>query len=219
MPASPLAAIFDLDGVLTSTAARHQQSWSDAAERFGFTVTEASLSQTRSVPREASLQALLAHSGVTMDASARNAVMSFKDQRYKELIAGLGPQDAFPGSREAMEACRRLGLSIAVASASLNAGVVLARLGLTELVDFIADARRSAPKPDPQIYAQCCEALDVGRYAVVCIEDSRPIIANLRLEGFYTVGISHEPLDADEQFGSVADWDVSHTVDRLKARL
>jgi beta-phosphoglucomutase len=219
MPASPLAAIFDLDGVLTSTSARHQQSWSDAAERFGFAVTKASLSRTRSVPREASLQALLEDSGVTMDASARNAVMSFKDRRYKELIAGLGPQDAFPGAREALEVCRGMGLSIAVASASLNADVVLARLGLTGLVDLIADPRRAASKPDPQIYAQCCEALNVSREAVVCIEDSRQIITNLRLAGFYTVGISHDPLDADEQFGSLADWDVSHTVDRLKARL
>ena len=218
MPPGAYAAIFDLDGVLTSTSARHEQSWADAAERFGFTVTAESLASTRSVPRASSLTALLTHAGVELDEPARNAVMAFKNRRYQELIAGLGPADAFDGAREALETCRRLGLRTAVASASLNAEVVLERLGLISLVGFLADPRDAAPKPSAEIYGRCCAALNVPPQAAICIEDGAPMIANLRAEGMYTVGVGAEPVGSDEQVATIAQWDVPATVERLGAR-
>lgn len=106
MPDGVFAAIFDLDGVLTSTSARHEQSWRDAAERFAFPVTDESLRATRSVPRGDFLAALLTHAGIELDAATREAVMAFKNARYRELIAELNPGDAFPGARGALVRCR-----------------------------------------------------------------------------------------------------------------
>jgi len=218
MPSGSLAAIFDLDGVLTSTSARHEQSWAEAAGRFGLPVSAAALKATRSVPRVSSLAAILTHAGVTMDEAQRNAVMAFKDRRYQELIAGLGPMDAFEGAREALESCRRLGLTTAVASASLNARQVLERLELISLVEFVADPRDAAPKPSAEIYGRCCAALGVFPQNAICIEDGAPMIANLRAEGMYTVGVGLEPLGADEQVAAIAEWDLAASVGRLNAR-
>lgn len=218
MPPGACAAIFDLDGVLTSTSARHEQSWADAAERFGFTVTAESLAATRSIPRASSLAALLVHAGVKLDEPARNGVMAFKNRRYQELIARLGPADAFDGAREALETCLRLGLRTAVASASLNAEVVLERLGLISLVAFVADPRDAAPKPSAEIYGRCCAALSVPPQAAICIEDGASMIANLRTERMYTVGVGLEALGADEQVAAIAHWDVTATLARLKLR-
>jgi len=218
MPSGSLAAIFDLDGVLTSTSARHEQSWSEAAGRFGLPISPAALKATRSVPRASSLAAILAHAGVAMDEAQRNAVMAFKDRRYQELIAGLGPMDAFEGAREALETCRRLGLKAAVASASLNARQVLERLELISLVEFVADPRDAAPKPSAEIYGRCCAALGVFPQNAICIEDGAPMIANLRAEGMYTVGVGLEPLGADEQVAAIAEWDLAACVARLNAR-
>lgn len=218
MPTGVYAAIFDLDGVLTSTSAWHEQSWADAAERFGLPVSDAALRATRSVPRASSLAALLSHAGVAMDEPTRNAVMTFKNQRYQELIAGLTAADAFPGARDVLETCRKLGLRTAVASASLNAQQVLERLGLIRLVEFVADPRDAAPKPSAEIYGRCCAALNVLPQAAICIEDGAPMIANLRAEGLYTVGVGAEPLGADEQVLAIAEWDVAAAVDRLRAR-
>ena len=58
MPSGVYTAIFDLDGVLTSTSARHEQSWADAARVFNIPVTDAALRGTRSIPRASSLAAL-----------------------------------------------------------------------------------------------------------------------------------------------------------------
>ena len=139
MPTGVFAAIFDLDGVLTSTSVRHEQSWADAAARFGVPVSEAALHATRSVPRASALSALLDHAGITMPASDREALMAFKNERYHQLIESLQPADAFPGAHAALARCRELSMKIGIASASMNAALVLERIGLQSLVDFVAD--------------------------------------------------------------------------------
>ncbi len=215
MPSGVYAAIFDLDGVLTSTSVRHEQSWADAAKAFNIPITEAALRATRSIPRASSLAALLAHAGVRLTESDRHAVMAFKNQRYKELIAGIQPTDAFAGARQALERCRALGVRTAVASASLNASEVLERLALRPLVQFIADPCRAEPKPSAEIYGMACAALGAHPAHAVCIEDGAPMIANLRTEGLYTVGIGEDPLGANEQFKVIGEWDVEVTFSRL----
>lgn len=217
MPAGVLAAIFDLDGVLTSTSARHEQSWREAAVHFDFPVTSESLRATRSVPRASSLTALLDHAGVWLDQKTRDAVMSFKNARYRDLIANLRPSDAFPGAHDKLAQCRALGLRIGVASASQNARIVLERLNLLDLVDYVADSRNAAPKPSAEIYGLTCAALGARPANAICIEDGAPIIANLRAENMYTVGIGPEDLGANEQARDIAHWDVAATVARLRS--
>lgn len=209
------AAIFDLDGVLTSTSARHEESWRDAAQQFGFSVTAESLRATRSVPRATSLAALLKHAEVTMDPAARDAVMAFKNARYKELIAGLKPADAFEGAREILALCRDLGMRVGVASASMNSREVLERLGLLDLVQHVADPRGAAPKPSAEIYGISCAALGAFPEHAICIEDGAPMIANLRAEGMYTVGVGAEPLGAHEQVLTIAAWDAAASLEKL----
>lgn len=212
------AAIFDLDGVLTSTSVRHEQSWAEAAARFGLPVSEAALQATRSVPRPAALSALLGFAGREMGETDRQALMEFKNERYHQLIEGLRPDDAFPGAREALVWCRELGVKVAVASASLNAPLVLERIGLGSLVDFVADPQASAPKPDAEIYLRACEALGALPHTAICVEDGKSMIANLRAAGMWTVGIGAGALEADEQFGGVGEWDVGATLARVKRR-
>lgn len=212
------AAIFDLDGVLTSTSVRHEQSWADAAERFGVPVSEAALAATRSVPRPAALSALLGFAGRDMVEADRLALMAFKNERYHQLIEGLRPEDAFPGAHEALVTCRELGVRVAVASASLNAPLVLERIGLGALVDFVADPQASAPKPDAEIYLRACEALGALPHTAICVEDGGPMIANLRAAGMYTVGIGAGVPAADEVFANVREWDVAATLARVKLR-
>lgn len=218
MTAAVFAAIFDLDGVLTSTSVRHEQSWADAAARFGVPVSDAALHATRSIPRPSALSALLDHAGVTMAAPEREALMAFKNARYHQLIEGLQPTDAFPGAHAALARCRDLGMRIGIASASMNAALVLERIGLQALVDFVADPGKAAPKPSGEIYALACSALGATPNHAVCIEDGAPMIANLRAANMYTVGISETPLGADEQFASVSAWNPETTLTRLKTR-
>lgn len=218
MPTPVFAAIFDLDGVLTSTSARHEQSWAEAAGRFGIPVSDEALQATRSVPRASALSAILTHAGVELGADVRESVMAFKNARFQELIENLKPGDAFPGAFEQVALCRELGMRVGVASASLNAQLVLERIGLARLVDFVADSGKAAPKPSAEIYGMACAALGALPRHAACIEDGAPMIANLRAEGLHTVGIGTRPLGADEQVAAIAEWDVRTTLARLELR-
>lgn len=216
MPTPVFAAIFDLDGVLTSTSARHEQSWAEAARAFGIPVSEEALHATRSVPRASALAAILGFAGVDLAAGVRESVMAFKNRRFQELIENLEPGDAFDGALDKVALCRTLGMKVAVASASLNARLVLERIGLLPLIDFVADSSKAAPKPSAEIYGMACAALGALPRHAACLEDGAPMIANLRVEGLHTVGIGTEPLGADEQFATIADWDVRATLARLE---
>lgn len=216
MTAEILAAIFDLDGVLTSTSIWHEQSWTEAATKFGIPISAEALAATRSVPRGAALSALLAHAKLDIQPNRRDEIMAYKNERYQELIQSLTPSDAFEGANCALESCRRLGLKTGVASASLNAAVVLARIGLSELVDFVADPTSVTPKPSSDIYRLVCKALGSLPSQSACIEDGAPMIANLRRDGFYTIGIGRSPLEAHEQHVAISDWSVGASVTRLR---
>jgi len=179
-------------------------------------VTAKSLRATRSVPRATSLAALLKHAGVAMGPAVRDEVMAFKNARYKELIAGLKPADAFDGAREILALCRDLGMRVGVASASMNSREVLERLGLLDLVQHVADPRGAAPKPNAEIYGISCAALGAFPQHAICIEDGAPMIANLRAEGMYTVGVGAEPLGANEQVLTIAAWDAAASLARVR---
>jgi HAD superfamily hydrolase (TIGR01509 family) len=142
-----------------------------------------------------------------MDQTTRDAVMAFKNARYKELIANLKPGDAFPGARSALVRCRDLGMRVGVASASLNASEVLERLDLIDLVGYVADSRSAAPKPSAEIYGVSCAALGAFPQHAICIEDGAPMISNLRAEGMYTVGVGPEKIGADEHVSNIASWE------------
>jgi alpha,alpha-trehalose phosphorylase len=109
-------------------------------------------------------------------------------------------------------------MKIGIASASMNAALVLERIGLQSLVDFVADPGKAAPKPSGEIYSLACAALGAPPQHALCIEDGAAMIANLRAANMYTVGIGDHPLGADEQFSSVAKWNVDATMMRLKHR-
>ena len=218
MQAGVFAAIFDLDGVLTSTSVRHEQSWADAAARFGVPISDVALHATRSVPRASALSALLDHAGVDMAAPDREALMAFKNARYHQLIESLQPADAFPGAHATLSRCHDLGMRVGIASASMNAALVLERIGLQSFVDFIADPDKASPKPSGEIYALACAALGAPPQHAICIEDGAAMISNLRAAGMYTVGIGTHPLRADEQFPAVSEWNVEATLEQLKLR-
>lgn len=84
------------------------------------------------------------------------------------------------------------------------------------MVAYIADPRNCAPKPSAEIYCMTCAELGAVPARAICIEDAAPMIANLRAEGMYTVGVGETLLGAHEQAATISDWDVAKTLAALK---
>ena len=61
-----------------------------------------------------------------------------------------------------------------------------------------------------------CTELGAVPARTICIEDAAPMIANLRAEDMYTVGVGETLLGAHEHVATIADWDVAQTLALLK---
>jgi len=187
------AVIFDLDGVLTDTAEDHYYAWAALAERHGLAFDRALNEQLKGVDRARSLQLILDHSRVALGAETFAAYLAEKNTCYQARLASYTPAHLFKGVLPLFAACRAAGLKIALASASRNAAEVIARLGIADQFDYVADAARIAqPKPAPDIFLTCADALGIPPGACVGVEDAQAGIEAIRAAGMPAIGVSEQ---------------------------
>jgi alpha,alpha-trehalose phosphorylase len=176
--------------VLTDTAEDHCEAWGELARRHGFTFDRAFNERLKGVDRAGSLRLILDNSGVTLSDEAFAACLAEKNAIYRDRLAAYTPAHLFDGVTDLFADARAAGLRIALASASRNAPDVLARLGIADQFDFIADAgAMAAPKPAPDIFLACADALGLAPSACVGIEDAQAGIAAINAAGMVAIGI------------------------------
>ena len=184
------AVIFDLDGVLTDTASHHCRAWAELADRHGLAFDAEFNRQLKGIDRAGSLRLLLERSGRRVTSIDFDALSAEKNAIYQAAIEAYSPSDLFDGVYELLKACRAAGVLTAIASASRNAGAVLARLGIADAFDFVADpAAVAAGKPAPDIFLACAAALGVPPALCVGVEDAQAGVDAIRAAGMKAVGI------------------------------
>ena len=208
----PLDAVaFDLDGVLTDTAQAHYRAWRRLADSLGIPFDEATNEALKGVDRMGSL-ALILGDRAGYDIARRAELAARKNDWYLDEIAHFGPADLFLGARDAIEQCRAAGLSVALASASRNAPLLLARLGIDELFDTVVDPASVAQgKPAPDIFLAAARALGAAPHRVMGVEDAAAGIAAIRAAGMPSLGIG-DPAQlsgADRVIAAIGDFDLA----------
>lgn len=182
--------VFDLDGVLTDTAEDHYLAWQDLADRHGFRFDRAFNEKLKGVDRRNSLRLILDHAGATPSEAVIEQMLEEKNAVYRKRLERYSPSNLFPGVKELFSQCREAGLKIALASASRNAGEVIARLGLADEFDFVADAASiAAQKPAPDIFLACAEAMRLEPAQCVGVEDAQAGIDAIRAAGMFAIGV------------------------------
>ncbi|TDC62009.1 beta-phosphoglucomutase family hydrolase [Actinomadura sp. GC306] len=217
LPHEAAACLFDLDGVLTRTAAVHAAAWKEMfdgylrerAERTGETFTEfdAVKDYGRYVDgkkREDGTRSFLESRGIELPEGSPD------DPPETETVRGLGNRknalvlkfieekgvEVFEGSVEYVRAARKRGLKTAVVSSSANTVQVLRTVGITDLfdarVDGVVAAERDLPgKPAPDTFLAAARELGVGAEQAVVFEDALAGVQAGRAGGFaYVVGVN-----------------------------
>lgn len=207
------ALIFDLDGVITQTAAVHAAAWKrlfdaylrSAAERAGqpFVPFDAVADYARYVdgkPRYDGVRSMLNARGISLPDGDPD------DPPESETICGLGNRknalfaealksqgvEAYPGSVRLIHAARRAGLGMAVVSSSRNCRTVLGAAGLTELFDAVVDGIYAAEnglrgKPAPDTFLRAAALLEVTPDKSAAFEDAISGIEAARAGAFALV--------------------------------
>lgn len=207
------AVIFDLDGVIADTARWHFLAWRRLAEELGLALSEETGEALKGVAREASLEIVLAGGGRTYSSAEKAALADRKNAHYIELLRDLSPKNVLPGAAAVLSACRSRGLRIGLASASRNAGAVLAPLGLASAFDVIVDANRiTHPKPAPQTFLEAARMMDVSPTDCIGVEDAVAGVRAIKAAGMYAVGIGSvatlSPAGADAIVPRIAAFEI-----------
>ncbi|MFD1899416.1 beta-phosphoglucomutase [Enterococcus termitis] len=199
------AIIFDLDGVITDTAAFHFIAWKKLGERLGIELTEAFNEELKGVDRTESLRRILAlgNQEDSFSEEEKNELATEKNDFYVQLIQQITPSDILPGIARLLVELKEHQLKIALASASKNAPTILERLGLSESFDTIVDPTTlSKGKPDPEIFIKACEQLAIVPDEAIGVEDAYSGIQAINDAQMLSIGIG-DPVtlsDADHTF-------------------
>jgi len=217
LPEGTRACLFDLDGVLTNTAAVHDAAWKatfddylrEHARRTGteFSPFDADADYATFVdgkPRDAGVRDFLASRGITLPEGGPEDPV---DQPFDDVsVAGLGNRknqqllhriatdgvEVYEGSRRYLRAARDAGLRCAVVSSSANTRQVLEVTGLAEHVEARVDGvtlreQHLRGKPAPDTFLAGARALGVEPGRAAVFEDALAGVEAGRAGGFGTV--------------------------------
>ena len=196
-PARLVAAIFDVDGVLL--ASPHERAWRESlvglADPARFT-TATYQAHVAGKPRLPGARAALQALGVPDAARHAEAFARRKQARLEELIHDGGVA-AFPDALRFVQALKRLGWKMAVASSSKNANAMLQTIRLADgsvLHDAfsanVCGRNLSAGKPDPEIFLLAAAELKMPPAHCFVAEDAPAGIQAARGGGMAGLGVA-----------------------------
>lgn len=214
-PRPARALIFDLDGVLTDTAHTHYEAWKQLADEIGVYFDRGINERLKGVDRMASLAIILERAERAYSLEERLQLAARKNGYYVQAIQRVSPVDLFDGVSRVLDEARAAGLKIGLASASRNAPALLARLGIADRFDYVADsARIRRAKPDPEIFLDVAAQLGVPPSQCIGVEDAVAGIEAIQAAGMPAIGIgSVDALSqADVVLPSIAEFRVKDFV-------
>lgn len=196
------AVLFDLDGVLTPTAAVHERAWRELFAAHGCT-HEDYLALIDGRPRYEGVRAFLAARSLELPMGNEDdppgddticAVGNRKNEIFNTLLARDGVEP-YAGSVRVLDHLQRQSIPMAVVSSSKNATAVLRAAGLADRFAVVVDGALAAraglagkPAPDTFLYASA--SLGVAAEATAVVEDARSGVAAARAGGFgFVLGI------------------------------
>jgi alpha,alpha-trehalose phosphorylase len=202
MPTQPLpydAVLFDLDGVLTSTAALHARCWKAVFDELPlirpFDIENDYVGHVDGKPRYDGVRDFLASRNIAVSEDQVRAIGDRKQALVERTLADEGV-DAFPGSVRWVEHLRDEGVRTAVVSSSTNCDDVLRSAGISGLFETTVGGRDLLRldldgKPAPDSYLEAALRLEVCPGRVVVVEDALAGVAAGRAGGFgLVVGVA-----------------------------
>jgi beta-phosphoglucomutase len=184
------AVIFDLDGVVVSTDELHFQAWNKLAVREGIRFSRKINKRLRGVSRMESLAIILESAGQAYSSSEQEEMAAYKNECYRELLETLSPADLLPGALDLIHWLKQCGVRVAIGSSSKNARPILARIGLADSFDAVADGTDiTHSKPDPEVFLCAAKKLGVEPATCMVVEDAVSGVEAAKAADMKTLGV------------------------------
>ncbi len=200
------AVLFDLDGVVTSTARLHAAAWKSAFDAFlaevapeqrPFDVGSDYRRYVDGLPRYDGVAGFLASRGLHLpwgdvaDPPGHDTVCALgnaKNARFNAILETEGA-DAFPDALELLAHLESIGVPAAIVTSSANRRAILESVGLTDRFSVHIDGIVAAQlglrgKPAPDAFLQAADRLGVTPPDGVVLEDAVSGVAAGKAGGF-----------------------------------
>lgn len=229
------AVIFDMDGVVTDTAAVHAAAWKRLFDEFletrtgpseppqpPFDIEDDYRQFVDGKPRYDGVRDFLSSRGIRLpegdptDPPERETICGLGNRKNSYFLARLREDGtaAFPSSVDLVRALRDAGTRCAVISASRNMVEVLRAAGIEELFDARVDGRDTDElglpgKPHPAVFQEAARRLGATPARAVVVEDAIAGVEAGRSGGFgLVIGVDRHA-DPDPLRAAGADLVVS----------
>lgn len=192
------ACLFDLDGVVTKTAAVHAKAWKrmfdeflkaraehDATDFVPFDIGSDYPEYVDGKPRYDGVRDFLKSRGIELpqgspdDPPTAESICGLGNRKNTAFKAALKEEgvETYDGSLALIRHLRDVGIKTALVSSSANAKIILESCGITDLFDTIVDGHAVedeglAGKPAPDTYLRAAELLDTPPARAVVFEDA-----------------------------------------------
>jgi beta-phosphoglucomutase family hydrolase len=211
LPDGVRACLFDLDGVLTDTAAVHRAAWRQtfdpllAARALPPFTEQDYLQHVDGKPRRDGVRDFLRSRGIDLpegdpgDPPDADTVAGVGNRKNELLLATLARDgvEVLPGTTDYLTTAREAGIRTAVVTSSANGAEVIRTAGLEALVeervDGVVAAEEGLPgKPAPDTFLAAAKRLGVEPTQAAVFEDALSGVAAGRAGGFaFVVGVDN----------------------------
>ena len=188
--------IFDLDGVLTDTAALHARAWKALFDAFlaerglepPFDLDSDYRHYVDGRPRLDGIRSFLAAREVSVDPQTLERLAAAKNATFRHLLEVEGVP-LLPANIAFLHRVRAAGFRTAVVSASRNAPVILEAAGLTDSIDIVISGVTAADeglagKPAPDTFLAAAKRLGIEPARATVVEDAEAGVAAARAGEF-----------------------------------
>jgi beta-phosphoglucomutase family hydrolase len=182
------AVIWDMDGVLADTAARHFRAWRETFARKGVEFTEADFKRGFGVRNDDIIQNIL---GKAVTKAEIEAIAQAKEATFRHLIANdIKP---LPGVLELLKALHDKGIKMAIASSTVmeNIQLIVGSLKIADCFQAVITGHDvTEGKPSPQVFLLAAKKLNVSPANSVVFEDAVAGVRAAKSAGMRCVAIT-----------------------------
>ena len=193
----PKAVIFDLDGTLIDTERFYHKVWPEAAEHFGYMMTDEQALQLRSLGRPFAPKKMKEWFGEDFN---YDAVRAYRKRLFEQCVSNEGIK-LKTGIKELLDFLKEKGVTIAVATATDTERTerYLKAAGVYEYFDKICSAADvKEGKPAPYVYIEACKQLGLMPEECLAVEDAPNGIKSAADAGCRVIFIPDQTQDEPE---------------------
>ncbi|MCG8476311.1 MAG: beta-phosphoglucomutase family hydrolase [Cytophagales bacterium] len=168
VPQGTEGLIFDLDGTLVDSMARHYDAWLQLGEKYGFTFPEEWLFELAGTPNKRIAEILNERLGIDLDpARIDKEEVEIYHRMQKEMNV------IEPVVEVVKEYHEKLPMTVGTGSIRLSAEHTLEGANLDGYFSGMVTASEvTCPKPAPETFLKCAELMDVPASKCLVFEDS-----------------------------------------------